>query len=89
MALDHAAEGIRVNCVCPGSIETPLLREAALKDADPAATLAAWGRRHPLGRIGTAEEVAATILFLAGPDAGFVTGAPYLVDGGLAAAAWW
>jgi NAD(P)-dependent dehydrogenase (short-subunit alcohol dehydrogenase family) len=89
MALDHAGDGIRVNCVCPGSIETPLLRHAAEQEGDVAAALAAWGRRHPMGRVGKPEEVAATILYLASPDAAFVTGAPYLVDGGLAAAAWW
>lgn len=89
MALDHAADRIRVNCVCPGSIETPLLRDAAEQEADPAAMFAEWGRRHPIGRIGKAEEVAEVILFLAGDQASFVTGSPYLVDGALSAAAWW
>lgn len=89
MALDHAAEHIRVNCVCPGSIETPLLKYAAEQEEDPGAAFAEWARRHPIGRIGKPEEVAAMILFLASDDASFATGAPYLVDGGLSAPAWW
>src|SRR5579872_756069 len=52
MALDHARDHVRVNCVCPGSIETPLLRLAAAQEADPAAMFAEWGGRHPIGRIG-------------------------------------
>lgn len=89
MALDHAAEHIRVNCVCPGSIETPLLRYAAAQEQRPEDAFAEWARRHPIGRIGTADEVAAAILFLASDDASFVTASPYLVDGGLSAPAWW
>jgi NAD(P)-dependent dehydrogenase (short-subunit alcohol dehydrogenase family) len=89
MALDHAAEKVRVNCVCPGSIETPLLREAAEQEADPGAMFAEWGRRHPIGRIGKPAEVAEVILFLASDQSSFVTGSPYLVDGALSAAAWW
>ncbi|MBX0328765.1 SDR family oxidoreductase [Oscillochloris sp. ZM17-4] len=69
MALDYAAEGIRVNCVCPGSVEHPLRPVA----------------RQPLGRPGTPEEVADMVLFLAGPRASFITGGVYTVDGGLSA----
>jgi NAD(P)-dependent dehydrogenase (short-subunit alcohol dehydrogenase family) len=89
MALDHAKEGIRVNCVCPGSIETPLLQYAAEQEADPASAFATWGRRHPIGRIGKPSEVANVILFLASDQASFVTGSPYLVDGALSVPAWW
>jgi NAD(P)-dependent dehydrogenase (short-subunit alcohol dehydrogenase family) len=89
MALDHAHEKVRVNCVCPGSIETPLLREAAEQEANPEAMFAEWGRRHPIGRIGKPQEVAEVILFLASDQSSFVTGSPYLVDGALSAAAWW
>ena len=89
MALDHAPQHVRVNCVCPGSIETPLLRYAAEQEKDPAAMFAEWGARHPIGRIGTPQEVAEVILFLASDQASFVTGSPYLVDGALSAAAWW
>ncbi len=86
LALDHAAEGIRVNAVCPATIDTPMLRWAAdLLKGDRKADdlIAEWGRMHPLGRIGRAEEVAALIVFLAGPGASFITGASIPVDGGL------
>jgi NAD(P)-dependent dehydrogenase (short-subunit alcohol dehydrogenase family) len=84
MALDYAAEGIRVNCVCPGTIDTSLLRSAAQLESrtHPEERLRAWASRLPAGRLGTPEEVADLILFLAGPRAGFITGAVYSVDGG-------
>lgn len=88
MALDHANEGIRVNSVSPGSIDTPMLRfEAALYEgADTAEQLIAkWGRTHPLGRVGRPEEVGDLIAFLCGPRSGFCTGADFRVDGGLLA----
>ena len=86
LALDHASDGIRVNVVCPGSIDTPMLRWAAdlfrgERGADD--LVAEWGRMHPLGRVGRAEEVAALIVFLAGPGSSFITGASIPVDGGL------
>jgi len=89
MALDHAAENIRVNAVCPGSVDTPMLRWAAdlFKGENTVeATVEDWGRMHPLGRVAKPEEVAEVICFLAGPKASFVTGAEYMVDGGLLAA---
>ncbi len=86
MALDHAAEGIRVNVVCPGSVDTPMLRHSAdlfRGEQSQEATLAEWGRMHPLGRIARPEEVAEVIAFLASDRASFVTGAEVKVDGGL------
>ena len=92
----HARDGARSRgrtypgqlCL-PGSIETPMLKFAAEQEADPAAAYQAWASKHPIGRIGQPREVAATILFLASDDASFITGSPYLVDGGLSAPAWW
>lgn len=86
MALDHAADGIRVNAVCPGSVDTPMLRASAelFKGDDTAEeTLVKWGRTHPLGRIAQPAEVAEVVAFLAGPRSSFVTGSEYRVDGGL------
>ncbi|SEF17799.1 SDR family NAD(P)-dependent oxidoreductase [Jiangella alba] len=88
MALDHAADGVRVNAVLPGSVDTPMLRWAAGLHADgrPADDLVAeWGRSHPLGRVAHPSEVADAVAYLAGPHASFVTGTDLVVDGGLRA----
>jgi len=90
MAVDEAPFGVRVNAVCPGSVDTPMLRRSAElfsdgTDASVRQMLDDWGRSHPLGRIGTPREVAEAIAFLAGTRAGFLTGVDIPVDGGLLA----
>jgi NAD(P)-dependent dehydrogenase (short-subunit alcohol dehydrogenase family) len=87
MAVDHAPDGIRVNSVSPGSVDTPMLRAAArdVSAEDPDAVIAQWGSLHPLGRVGAPAEIADVILFLASPLSSFVTGADLRADGGVLA----
>jgi NAD(P)-dependent dehydrogenase (short-subunit alcohol dehydrogenase family) len=88
MALDHARDGIRVNAVCPGSVDTPMLRFAASENLDGRTedeVVASWGAAHPIGRVGTTADVGNMVAFLAGPRAAFCTGGEYKVDGGLLA----
>lgn len=82
-ALENAAHQIRVNCVCPGGIDTRAAQVLAGDQAE--AFRQAMASAHPLGRMGEAEEVAAAILFLASDDAAFITGASLTVDGGITA----
>ena len=83
MALDYAQKGIRVNCVCPGAIDTPMLRWAASLDPNPQKVIETCDRMHAMGRIGQPEEVASAIAYLASDAASFITGAALLVDGGM------
>ncbi len=88
LALDHAADKIRVNSISPGSIRTPMLARSATHfspDLPAEEVFARFGASHPVGRIGTPEEVAELAAFLASDRAGFCTGADYVVDGGLLA----
>ncbi len=82
MALDLAPHGIRVNCVAPGAIDTPLLRGSINDSPNPAETEKALGSKSVFNRMGTSEEVANVMYFLASDEASFVTGATYFVDGG-------
>lgn len=83
MALDYAHKGIRVNCICPGTIDTPMLHWAASLAPDPDSVIRTCDRMHALGRIGKPEEVADAVLYLASPMSSFVTGTALLVDGGM------
>lgn len=82
IAVDHAAQGIRVNALMPGVIDTPMPARSLQRQADPEAARAFWKKRHPMGRIGQPEEVAKAALFLASDDSSFVTGTLLFVDGG-------
>ncbi|MFI1813934.1 SDR family NAD(P)-dependent oxidoreductase [Streptomyces sp. NPDC020422] len=78
-SLELAAKGIRVNAVCPGAIDTPMSNPEGV---DPAATAELYRKLVPLGRIGRPEEVAALALFLTGEDSAYITGQPFVIDGG-------
>jgi meso-butanediol dehydrogenase/(S,S)-butanediol dehydrogenase/diacetyl reductase len=83
MAIDHGAAGIRVNAICPGYILTPLMESWLAKVEDREATLARVRSVHPLGRIGEPRDIAEAALFLASDKASFITGATFVIDGGM------
>jgi NAD(P)-dependent dehydrogenase (short-subunit alcohol dehydrogenase family) len=82
MAIDHGPQGIRVNCVCPGDVLTPMLHDDAAKRGMSWDDYAAGAAERPLGRIGTVDEIADAVLFLASDESSFVTGDALVVDGG-------
>jgi NAD(P)-dependent dehydrogenase (short-subunit alcohol dehydrogenase family) len=84
-ALDFAGRNIRVNCICPGAVDTPLLRGIFAENPNPEEMKRDMIRRHPLKRMGAPEEIAKAALFLASDDSSFVTGAAISVDGGILA----
>ncbi len=83
LAIDHVGDGIRVNAVCPGTVESPWVRRLV---ADAGESIDALRARQPMGRLGTPEEIAEAILYLASDGAAFVTGSALVIDGGLTAA---
>ncbi len=87
MAVDHAKDKIRVNAICPGSVDTPMLRWAAdlFVPENPTQAIEDWGKLHPLGRVASPAEIARVVLFLASNDASFMTGSSVVVDGGMLA----
>jgi len=82
MAIDHGRQGIRVNCICPGDVETPMLPDDARQRGMKWEEYLAGAANRPMGRVGTAEEIARSVLFLACDDSSFMTGAALVVDGG-------
>ncbi len=83
MALDYVRDNIRVNCLCPGTVDTPSLAQRLAAFPDPAEARKNFIARQPMGRFGTAEEIAQAALYLVSPEAGFVTGVAFAIDGGL------
>jgi NAD(P)-dependent dehydrogenase (short-subunit alcohol dehydrogenase family) len=83
MALDYVRDNIRVNCLCPGTVETPSLIQRLAAFPDPAEARKNFIARQPMGRFGTAEEIAQAALYLVSPSSEFVTGVAFAIDGGL------
>lgn len=83
VAADFIRSGIRCNAIAPGTVDTPSFRERAAQGPDPEATLAAFVARQPMGRLGSAGEVAALAIHLASDEAGFTTGSVFVTDGGM------
>jgi NAD(P)-dependent dehydrogenase (short-subunit alcohol dehydrogenase family) len=84
MAIDHAPQNIRVNCICPGSVETPLLRQEMEECGGLEKMRPVFAAQHPLNRIASPEEVANAVLFLASDESSYITGVALSVDGGRA-----
>jgi len=82
MAIDHGRQGIRVNCICPGDVDTPMLPEDARMRGLKWQDYLAGAANRPMGRVGTSDEIARAVLFLASDDSSFMTGAALVVDGG-------
>ena len=82
VAADYVARGIRCNAICPGTVETPSLGDRINAFADPVAARADFIKRQPMGRLGTADEVAALAVYLASDESSYTTGAIHLIDGG-------
>jgi NAD(P)-dependent dehydrogenase (short-subunit alcohol dehydrogenase family) len=85
LALDYASQGIRVNALCPGIIDTPMLHFCAEAMPDPVAAWNAYSSAQPMGRLGTSEECAEAALWLVSDAASFITGVALPVDGGFTA----
>jgi 2-keto-3-deoxy-L-fuconate dehydrogenase len=83
LAIDHVADGVRVNAVCPGTVDSPWVRRLVDEVGESLDELRA---RQPMGRLGSVDEIAAAVLYLASDDAAFVTGSAFVIDGGLTAA---
>ncbi|MDA7632088.1 glucose 1-dehydrogenase [Verrucomicrobia bacterium] len=85
IALDHASEGIRCNCICPGRVETPFVKARLAEYPDPEKAYQDMASTQALGRMAKPEEIASAALYLASDESSFVTGTPFLIDGGWSA----
>ena len=85
MALDHALAGVRVNCICPGRVETPFVAKRLAEYADPEQARRQMTESQPVGRMGRPDEIAAAALYLAADESAFVTGSALMIDGGWSA----
>jgi len=85
LALDHALQGIRANCICPGRVETPFVKARIAEYPDPQKAYAEMAATQAVGRMATPEEIAASILYLASDEAAFITGTALIIDGGFTA----
>ena len=85
VAVEYVEQGIRVNCLCPGTVDSPWVGRLLQQADDPVAARQALVARQPLGRLGTPEEIAAAALYLVSDDAAFITGTGLVIDGGLTA----
>ena len=83
LAIDHVKQGIRVNCICPGTVDTPSLGERIKAFADPVQARKDFIARQAMGRLATAEEIAETFVYLASDESSFMTGQALYVDGGM------
>lgn len=82
MALDHATDGVRVNCVCPGRVETPFVSARLKEYPDPDAAYREMASSQALGRMARPEEIAAAVVYLVSDEAAFITGTAFIIDGG-------
>jgi 2-keto-3-deoxy-L-fuconate dehydrogenase len=85
MALDHAESQVRINCICPGRVETPFVQARLREYPDPAKAYKEMSATQALGRMGTPDEIAAAAVYLASDESAFVTGSTLIIDGGLSA----
>ncbi len=85
LALDHALQGIRCNCICPGRVKTPFVEARLLEYPDPEKAYAEMSATQAIGRMGAPSEIAAAALYLASSESAFVTGTDFIIDGGWSA----
>ena len=82
MASDYITQGIRCNAICPGTVDSPSLHERLTATGDYEKAMKAFVARQPMGRLATAEEIAALVVYLASDESAFTTGQPHIIDGG-------